>query len=41
MEIMIHRTFLPHDDPDASLAFRRDRQELVPVILVLFRAGPG
>ncbi|HTJ76450.1 MAG TPA: VOC family protein [Acidimicrobiales bacterium] len=24
MEITIHSTFLPHDDPDASLAFYRD-----------------
>jgi hypothetical protein len=24
MEITIHATFLPHDDPDASLAFYRD-----------------
>ncbi|MFL5912390.1 MAG: VOC family protein [Gaiellaceae bacterium] len=24
MEITIHQTFLPHDDPDASLAFYRD-----------------
>ena len=25
MDITIHSTFLPHDDPDASLAFYRDR----------------
>jgi catechol 2,3-dioxygenase-like lactoylglutathione lyase family enzyme len=25
MEISIHASFLPHDDPDASLAFYRDR----------------
>ena len=24
MDITIHSTFLPHDDPDASLAFSRD-----------------
>jgi len=24
MELTIHQTFLPHDDPDASLAFYRD-----------------
>jgi catechol 2,3-dioxygenase-like lactoylglutathione lyase family enzyme len=24
MGITIHRTFLPHDDPDAARAFRRD-----------------
>ena len=24
MDITIHETFLPHDDPDASLAFYRD-----------------
>jgi catechol 2,3-dioxygenase-like lactoylglutathione lyase family enzyme len=24
MDIIIHTTFLPHDDPDASLAFYRD-----------------
>ena len=24
MDITIHTTFLPHDDPDASLAFYRD-----------------
>jgi len=24
MDISIHTTFLPHDDPDASLAFYRD-----------------
>ncbi len=41
MDITIHGTFLPHDDPDASLAFYRDRPELVPVVLLLLRAGPG
>jgi len=25
MDITIHASFLPHDDPDASLAFYRDR----------------
>ena len=24
MDITIHQTFLPHDDPDASLGFYRD-----------------
>ena len=24
MDITIHSSFLPHDDPDASLAFYRD-----------------
>ena len=24
MDITVHSTFLPHDDPDASLAFYRD-----------------
>jgi catechol 2,3-dioxygenase-like lactoylglutathione lyase family enzyme len=24
MDIKIHQTLVPHDDPDASLAFRRD-----------------
>jgi len=24
MDITIHSTFLPHDDPDGSLAFSRD-----------------
>ena len=24
MDITIHASFLPHDDPDASLAFSRD-----------------
>jgi hypothetical protein len=28
MDITIHATFLPHDDPDASLAFYRDRLSL-------------
>jgi hypothetical protein len=41
MDITIHLTFLPHDDPDASLAFYRDRPEVVPVVLLLLRAGPG
>jgi hypothetical protein len=26
MDITIHSTFLPHDDPDASLAFYRDTE---------------
>ena len=38
--ITIHATFLPHSDPDASLAFSRDRPEVVPVVLLLLRAGP-
>src|SRR5438094_10138652 len=41
MDITVHWTFLPHDDPDASLAFYRDRPEVVPVVLLLLRAGPG
>ena len=41
MDITIHATFLPHDDPDSSLAFYRDRAEVVPVVLLLSRAGPG
>jgi len=38
MDITIHASLLPHDDPDASLAFYRDRPE---VVLLLLRAGPG
>ena len=41
MDITIHASFLPHDDPDASLAFYRDRWEVAPVVLLLLRAGPG
>jgi hypothetical protein len=41
MDITIHGTFLPHDDPDASLAFYRDRSEAVPVVLLLLQAGLG
>ena len=41
MDIAIHMTFLPHDDPDASLAFYRDRPEVVPVVVLLLQAGPG
>ena len=41
MAITIHVTFLPRADPDASLAFYRDRPEVVPVVLLLLRAGPG
>ena len=45
MDITIHANFLPHDDPDASLAFYRAfsryRPEVVPVVLLLLRAGPG
>jgi hypothetical protein len=29
MDITIHQTFPPHDDPDASLAFYRDRMEVL------------
>jgi hypothetical protein len=36
MDITVHARFHPHDDPDASVAFYRDR----PVVL-LVRAGPG
>ena len=39
MSTTIHASFLPRDDPDASLAFYRDRPEVVPVVLL--RAGPG
>jgi hypothetical protein len=41
MDITIHAGFLPHDDPDASLAFYRDHAEVVPVVLLLLRAGSG
>ncbi len=41
VDITIHATFLPHDAPDASLAFYHDRPEVVPVVLLLLRAGPG
>ena len=41
MDITSHASFLPHDDPDPSLAFDRDRPEVVPVVLLLLRAGPG
>ena len=41
MDITIHASFLPHNDPDASLAFYRDRREVVPLVLLLLRAGPG
>ncbi|WP_255706967.1 hypothetical protein [Microtetraspora sp. AC03309] len=41
MGITIHPGFLPHDDPDPSLAFHRDRPDVVPVALLLLRAGPG
>jgi hypothetical protein len=41
MDITIHASFLPHDDPDVSLAFYRDRPEVVPVVLLLLRAGSG
>ncbi len=41
MDITIHASFLPHDDPAASLAFYRDRPEVVLVVLRLLRAGPG
>jgi hypothetical protein len=40
MDITIHGT-PPHDDPDASLAFYRDRPEVVPVVLFVLRAGTG
>jgi hypothetical protein len=29
MDLTIHQSFLPHDDPDASLAFYRDRTEVL------------
>jgi transposase len=37
----IHARFLPHDDPDSSLALSRDRPDVVPAVLLLLRAGPG
>jgi hypothetical protein len=40
MDITIHASVLPHSDPDASLAFYRDRPEVVPVVLLLLRAMP-
>ncbi|WP_275416133.1 hypothetical protein [Streptomyces sioyaensis] len=41
MDITLHASFLPHDAPDASLAFSCDRPEVVPVVLHLLRARPG
>jgi hypothetical protein len=41
MDITIHASLVPHDDPDASLAFYRDRPEVVPVVPLRWRAGPG
>ncbi|MFG2630491.1 hypothetical protein [Streptomyces sp. NPDC048473] len=41
MDITIHASLLPHDAPDASLAFHRYRPEVIPVVLLLLRAGPG
>ena len=38
MDITIHASFLPHDDPDASLALYRNRPEVVPGA---FFPGPG
>jgi hypothetical protein len=29
MDLPIHQSFLPHDDPDASLACYRDRMEVL------------
>ena len=40
MDITIHASFLPHDDPDTSLAFYRGHPDVVRVVLLL-RAGPG
>jgi hypothetical protein len=40
MDITIH-AILPHSDPDASLAFCRDRPEVVAAVLLLVQAGPG
>src|ERR1022692_2812703 len=40
MDITIHASFLPHNDPDASLAFYRDRPEVVPVVLLSCGLGP-
>jgi AraC-like DNA-binding protein len=41
MDITVHASSLPHDDPDASLAFCRDRPEALRVVLLLSRAGLG
>ena len=35
MDITIHTTFLPHDDPDAALAFYRDALGFLVIIAVL------
>ena len=40
MNITIQTSVLPHDDPDASLAFCRARPVVVPVVLLL-RAERG
>ena len=29
MDLTIHTTFLPHEDPEVSLAFYRDRTEVL------------
>jgi hypothetical protein len=34
MDITIHASFLPHDDPDASLAFSRRRRSREAVLEV-------
>jgi len=40
MDITIHAGFLPHEDPDACLAFYRDRPEVVPMIGLVPGGGP-
>jgi len=39
MEITIHASFLPLDDPDASLAIDGERSAVIPVVLLPLRAG--
>jgi hypothetical protein len=41
MDITMHRTFLPHDDPVASLAFYHVRPEEALVVPLHWRAWPG
>ncbi len=41
IDVTIHASFLPHDEPDTSPAVYRDRPEAVPAVLHLLRAGPG
>jgi hypothetical protein len=41
MAITKHASFLPPEVPNASLDVDSDRPEVVPLILVRLRAGPG